>query len=248
MPPADRIFALLEQEFTVEDVRAAVSKAVEPVANPGLGPHNSLLDLSTMPDGRCRLVTTNFDRVFQLARPGVPEILPPTLPDPRRTSWEGIVHLHGMVRPDYSGAASEEFVLSSADFGRAYLADGWATTFMRALMERYRIVFVGYSADDPPIQYLLEALSRSAKPGRLYAFHSGEAGEAAALWRHKGVSAIPFQGFPALWSSIEAWGKRARDPDAWRRSIVAAAQRGPRSLLPHERGPVSLYTSDAADD
>lgn len=243
MPPADRIFALLEQEFTVEDVRAAVSKAVEPVANPGLGPHNSLLDLSTMPDGRCRLVTTNFDRVFQLARPGIPEILPPTLPDPRRTSWEGIVHLHGMVRPDYSGAASEEFVLSSADFGRAYLADGWATTFMRALMERYRIVFVGYSADDPPIQYLLEALSRSAKPGRLYAFHSGAAEEAAALWRHKGVSAIPFQGFPALWSSLEAWGKRARDPDAWRRSIVAAAQRGPRSLSPHERGQVAHLVS-----
>jgi hypothetical protein len=245
MPPADRIFALLEQEFAVEDVRAAVSKAVEPIENPGLGPHRSLLDLSTMPDGRCRLVTTNFDRVFQLARPEVAEILPPTLPDPRRTSWEGIVHLHGMVRPDYSGAASEEFVLSSADFGRAYLAEGWATTFMRALMERYRIVFVGYSADDPPIQYLLEALSRSARPGRLYAFHSGEAEEAAALWRHKGVTAIPFRGFPALWSSIEAWSWRARNPDAWRQSIVTNALSGPRSLAPHERGQVAhLVSSD----
>lgn len=246
MPPADRLFALLEQEFAVEDVRAAVSKAVEPIANPGLGPHRSLLDLSTMPDGRCRLVTTNFDRVFQLARPEVAEILPPTLPDPRRTSWEGIVHLHGMVRPDYSGAASEEFVLSSADFGRAYLADGWATTFMRALMERYLIVFVGYSADDPPIQYLLEALSRSAKPGRLYAFHSGEAEEAAALWRHKGVEAIPFQGFPALWSSLDAWGRRARDPDAWRRSVVTRALDGPRKLAPHERGQVAHLVSSEA--
>ena len=243
MPPADRIFAVLEQEFAIEDVRAAVSKAVEPVANPGLGPHRSLLDLSIMPDGRRRLVTTNFDRVFQLVQPNLGEVLPPTLPDPRRTSWDGIVHLHGMVRPDYSGAASEEFVLSSADFGRAYLADGWATSFMRALMERYRIVFVGYSADDPPIQYLLEALSRSARPGWLYAFHPGEAQEAAALWRHKGVTAIPFQGFPALWSSLEAWSRRGRDPDTWRQSVVKSALAGPRKLKPHERGQVAHVVS-----
>jgi hypothetical protein len=140
-----------------------------PKDNPGLGPHKSLIDLSTIASGTTRLVTTNFDRVFQLALPDLQVMLPPNLLDPRRPApWRGVVHLHGIVTPDYDGAAPGEFVVSSADFGRAYLADGWATTFMRALMERYRIVFVGYSADDPPIRYLLEALSRTSRPGRRF--------------------------------------------------------------------------------
>ena len=49
------------------------------------------------------------------------------------------------------------------DFGRAYLSDGWATQFIRGLINRYRLVFVGYAADDPPVQYLLEALSRDGE-------------------------------------------------------------------------------------
>ena len=244
MPPADRVFALLEQEFAIGDVRAAVAQAVMPKQAPELGPHKSLIHLSTIADGTTRLVTTNFDRVFQLAAPDLAEILPPNLLDPRRPEpWHGIVHLHGMVTPDYLGAASGEFVLSSADFGRAYLADGWATTFMRALMERYHIVFVGYSADDPPIQYLLESLSRTRRPGRLYAFHLGAAEEAAALWRYKGVTAVPFSGFDALWNSLEVWATRAADPDAWRGSVIASAARGPRNLSPLDRAKVAHVVS-----
>ncbi|WP_169742831.1 SIR2 family protein [Muricoccus aerilatus] len=147
-----------------------------------------------------RLVTTNFDRVFEEADPSLVPIMPPTLPDLTRPgALNGIIHLHGKVSLDYSAPESPEFVLSSADFGRAYLADGWATTFMRVLMDRYRIVFVGYSADDPPMQYLLEALQPSVASGRLYALQQREASYASGLWRHKGVTAIPFDGFPALW-------------------------------------------------
>ena len=44
-------------------------------------------------------------------------------------------------------------ILSSAEFGRAYLAEGWAARFIRDAIAKYIIVFVGYSADDPPVQY-----------------------------------------------------------------------------------------------
>lgn len=244
IPPADRIFALLEQEFAIKDIRSDVSQAVKPKSNPCLGPHKSLLNLSRMPDGRHRLITTNFDRLFQLAAPDIPKILPPNLPDPRRDEWEGVVHLHGMVNPDYSGVASKEFILSSADFGRAYLSDGWATAFMRALVEKYKIVFVGYSADDPPIQYLLEGLKGSAKARGLYVFQKGEEEEASALWRHKGVTAIPHQGFPSLWKSLNAWGDRAKDPDKWQQSIISNIElKKPRDLDPHERGQVAHVVS-----
>jgi len=244
--PADRIFALLEQEFPVADVRRAVAAALRPKAGAGLGPHRSLIDLSRTPDGAVRLVTTNFDRVFEQADPSLMPIVPPNLPDPQRPgALNGIIHLHGKVSLDYSAPESPEFVLSSADFGRAYLADGWATTFMRALMNRYRIVFVGYSADDPPMQYLLEALQVSAAPGRLYALQEGEASYASGLWRHKGVTAIPFDGFPALWETLAAWAERARAPDSWRRSIAAMAVAGPRDLSPYQRGQVAHLVSSA---
>lgn len=244
MPPADRIFALLEQEFPVADVRRAVAGALRPKPDAGLGPHKSLIDLSKAPDGAVRLVTTNFDRVFEQADPTLKTISPPDLPDPARPgALNGAIHLHGKVSFDYSAVEGPEFVLSSADFGRAYLADGWATTFMRALMDRYRIVFVGYSADDPPMQYLLEALQPSLAHGRLYALQEGEASYASGLWRHKGVTAIPFDGFPALWGTLAAWAERARDPDGWRRRVATMAVAGPRELLPHQRGQVAHLVS-----
>jgi hypothetical protein len=237
---------MLEQEFPIADVRRKVAEALRPKPDAGLGPHSSLIDLSRAPDGTVRLVTTNFDRVFEQADPSLTTIVPPTLPDPLRTgALNGILHLHGKVTLDYSAPEGPEFVLSSADFGRAYLADGWATTFIRGLMGRYRIVFVGYSADDPPIQYLLEALQPSIAQGQLYAFQEGDRPSATGLWRHKGVSAIPFQGFDTLWRTLEAWASRARDPDSWRRQVAKSAACGPRALLPHERGQVAHLVSSS---
>ena len=245
LPPADRIFAMLEQEFPVADVRRAVATALRPAENAGLGPHKALIDLSRTPDGTVRLVTTNFDRVFELADPKLVPIVPPVLPDPARPEpLNGIVYLHGKVALDYSEPDSPEFVLSSADFGRAYLADGWATEFMRALIGRYRIIFVGYSADDPPMQYLLEALKPVVEPGQLYAFQDGDESFASGLWRHKGVTAIPFGHFAALWQSLDAWAERARDPAAWRAGIAAMASANkPGNLLAYQRGQVAHLVS-----
>jgi hypothetical protein len=99
---------MLGQEFPVDDVRSEVARAVTPKDDPGHRPHRSLIDLSTIADGTTRLVTTNFDRVFQLAAPDFRELLPPNLLDPRRPQpRRGIVHLHGIVTPDYSGTQTQ---------------------------------------------------------------------------------------------------------------------------------------------
>ena len=241
---AARVFALLEQEFDKRDVRRAVAEAVQPPRDAPLDAHRVMIDLSRAPDGAVRLVTTNFDLLFRDTAPGVDVWTPPLLPDPSRAiPFSGVVHLHGKVSSDYRGVDGDEFVVSSADFGRAYLADGWATRFMRSLMERFRIVFLGYSADDPPVQYLLEALGPAMAAGRMYAFQLGDAAQAGGLWRHKGVTAIPFSGFDALWTSLERWAARARDPDAWRREVAGMAARGPRALCPYERGQVAHLVS-----
>ncbi|WP_157222407.1 SIR2 family protein [Novosphingobium sp. AP12] len=241
----DQIFGLLERDFPVQNVRRAVSKAVKPPETAILDAHRSLLDLSRGPDGVTRLVTTNFDLLFEAAASTPLDCLvPPLFPNPSKgAGFRGIVHLHGKVNDAYDDIDSEEFVLSSADFGRAYLSDGWATRFMQALIERFRIVFVGYSADDPPLKYLLEALRPNYAGDRLYAFQSGTAKAASTLWMQKGVTAIPFDRFDQLWSTITLWAKRARDPEAWHNSIAELASQPPGSLNPFERGQIAQLVS-----
>ncbi|WP_374315587.1 SIR2 family protein [Aquabacterium sp.] len=241
----DRIFGLLEREFDPSDVREAVAMALTPPNEASLGAHRLLLDLSRDKAGVPRLVTTNFDVLFEACEPGIDSFNPPGLPDPRRPQdFRGIIHLHGCVDDAYRGARDNEFVLSSADFGHAYLADGWASRYIQSLLQRFRIVFLGYSADDPPVQYLLEALNRFAAPSQsLYAFQAENASEALAQWAHKGVTPIPYDSanhHAALWDTLSAWAGRARDVEAWHQQLLkSASERGPAQMAPHERGMVA---------
>lgn len=241
----DRVFSLLEREFETSDVRAAVAEALRPMPDPALGAHRTVLDLATTGTGTTRLVTTNFDLLFEACRPDLPSVGPPNLPDPRREpTLRGIVHLHGRVDQRYKQAADETFVVLSADFGRAYLAEGWATSFIQALIARFTIVFVGYAADDPPMQYLLEALNPVAtEPTRLFAFQEGERSAATALWEQRGVRAIPFDGFGPLWRTLEAWADRARDVTGWHDRLIERAAAGPRACEPYTRGQVAHMLS-----
>jgi hypothetical protein len=244
----DRVFGLLEREFEVADVRAAVAEAIRPPEGYGLDAHRTMLDLATSRAGVTRLVTTNFDLLFEECDPTLPCSGPPRLPDPRSDrEFRGVVHLHGRVDREYTRPQDDEFVVSSADFGRAYLSDGWATRFIQALLARFQIVFVGYTADDPPVQYLLEALNLSAgSRSSLFAFQEGDSGEAAALWEHRGVQAISFDssnGFGPLWDTLTAWAERARNVDAWYASLIAKATAGPAALDPDLRGQVARVLS-----
>ncbi|MFH1980981.1 MAG: SIR2 family protein [Pseudomonadota bacterium] len=245
---ADRIFGLLERDFLVRDIEAAVAEALHPAEDVGLSAHQILLDLATTPEGKVQLVTTNFDRLFEDCSDTLKIWQPPRLPDPaRHGEMDGIIHLHGYATKDYTGAEGDGFILSSSEFGRAYLSDGWATQFFREILYRYVVVFVGYTADDPPVHYLLEALNKKAGGlDGVYAFQSGMANEAAAKWLHKGVEAIPYaenDGHRALWETLAAWAERAKDPDEWYKSVIGLAKKGPEQLQPHERGQVAHIIS-----
>jgi hypothetical protein len=241
---ADRIFGLLEREFSLTDIERAVGTALRPRDKVDLSAHRTLLALSRDVRGRVRLITTNFDRLFEAATPKIPLWTPNRLPESKGLEiFEGIVHLHGLFDPGYDKPVGGNLVLSSAEFGRAYLAEGWATDFIRAVIRNHFIVFVGYAADDPPVQYLLEALNRVADfpPRGLYAFQDGREEDAKARWTQKGVSAIaypPDKGHAALWDTLNAWADRARDPERWRERLIRRARRGPQVLQPHERGQI----------
>jgi hypothetical protein len=242
--PADRIFGLLERSFTIRDIQKAVAQALQPPEPADLTAHRIMLDLAGNSDGKLRLVTTNFDLLFEACDPSLKSSFPPHLPEPRRAQdLSGVIHLHGRVDSGYSGAEGDGFILSSSEFGRAYISDGWATKFIATLIEQYFVVFVGYGADDPPVQYLLEALNRdSGSRGNLYAFQSGTAVEAGFRWEHKGVVPIAYAAVngdhSSLWETLAAWARRAKNPKAWYTQTIAMAAEGPGNLLPYERGQV----------
>jgi len=141
---ADRLFSLLEREFDEADIDRAVGKALRPGAGVDLTAHRVMLDLGLTANGAYQLVTTNFDLLFEKARPKLPKWTPDNLPDlGRGRTFEGIVRLHGMFDQDYMHPEGGHLMLSSVTFGRAYLAEGWATKFILDAVAQYSIVFVG---------------------------------------------------------------------------------------------------------
>ena len=64
-------------------------------------------------------------------------------------------------------------MLTSAEFGDAYLRNGWASRYIHDLVRAYTVVLVGYQAEDPPMRYLLEALEADRETPLLTVIQGG---------------------------------------------------------------------------
>ena len=116
--------------------------------------HRSLLQLFGE-QSAVRLVTTNFDTLFEDAAEKLFETAPaiysaPALP--LGSEFSGIIHVHGSTEHE------QDMVLTDSDFGRAYLTEGWARRFLVEMFRSYSILFVGYSHNDTVMRYLARAL------------------------------------------------------------------------------------------
>lgn len=251
--PLDQIFNLLQLEYGRDLVGKLVSErlAVTLPLETRTVEHKIISRISANQDGSPQIVTTNFDRLFELALEphSVQTYVPPTFPDLRHeVPVTGITYLHGrLVETD---AEVHDYVLSSSDFGRAYLVKGWATSFIQQLLQRYTVVLLGYQAEDPPVKYLLQGLSsdRDHDKERLYAFDQGQADEIEAKWRDRGVTPIAYpesSKHQSLWDTLEAWATRSDNPALWRSSVVDLAKNDPKVLEPHERGMVAHLVRSA---
>lgn len=255
-PSLDQIFNLLQREYQASEIDYFIAKRLRTRPQTCVSTHRTVLRLSRSADGKPQVVTTNFDLLFQYADKGLAHYVPPVLPDlASGQSLNGLVYLHGRINSRIKrGEARQGFVLSSSDFGRAYLAEGWATQFVRDLLDRYIVVLLGYSANDPPVEYLLQGLQASERERRdpIFAFVSRSQDFAQSAWSDRGVTALtypsPCGDHSALWNTLDAWAERADDPPAWRQRIVEVARRGPRDLERHERGQVTslVNTFDGA--
>jgi hypothetical protein len=229
--PLDQIFTLLQQEYGAGYIDSVVESQLKTPQRPKLDHHDVISRLSRNAAGQPQIVTTNFDLLFERAQKSLVRHVPPTLPDiGSGQPLHGLVYLHGRLTPRRSNEGERQgLILSSADFGRAYLADGWATRFVRNLLSKYVIVLLGYAAYDPPIRYLLEGLHSRGddKSAKIYAFDQGEEREVRERWLDRGVHPLPYpasdKSHSALWESLAAWANRADNPDKWIKSTWPAA-------------------------
>ncbi len=240
---ADHIFSSLIRSFDRNDINGSVARSLLPKREPNLTAHKIILKLARLQGRQTRLITTNFDLLFEACDKKLQSRTRSNLPHIQFSDndW-GIVHLHGKVRSGYSGADHDGFVLSSSEFGAAYLAQGWARSFVKNVLGKFVAVFIGYSADDPPVKYLLEGLQESDNAKhRIYAFQSAE-DEAIAQWDEKGVTPIVYNSdgeHALLWNSLDAWSVRTKLPSAWKNKLLSKARKGPSKLKAHERGMVA---------
>ncbi|WP_442881268.1 SIR2 family protein [Acinetobacter sp. ESBL14] len=70
----------------------------------------------------------------------------PTLPIPKKSKWDGIVYLHGRLPDIKDENALNSLVITSGDFGLAYLTERWASRFVSELFRNHIVCFIGYTS------------------------------------------------------------------------------------------------------
>ena len=249
----DTAIGLLENEIAggKDAVREAVAEILTSTKinskskSQSIHAHKHLLTLGMNRDQKLRLITTNYDLLFEKAiaakNPNLKTCQAPLLPVPKQR-WDALVYLHGLLPPDSSTQGLDDLVLNSADFGLAYLTERWAARFLSELFRNFSVCFVGYGINDPILRYILDALAADRASGELvqdafiFAECSAEkvkAEKTATEWQNKNVTPILYKKHSNhyyLYQILHDWAEAYSDgSDAKIKSIDTYAQAGPSS-------------------
>ena len=122
-----------EGGYEPKDVRERVRYRLSTTKTKTLQAHFTLARLADLDTDRGRLVTTNFDHLFERAQaklwrlerssPRMTVYVAPALPPAKPDTLHGLIHLHGKLG---SSSENRDLVLTMANFGTAYLLEGWA--------------------------------------------------------------------------------------------------------------------------
>ena len=222
-------------------VRRALAKALKPKLRRkgAIDTQAALLRLARSRGGALRLVTTNFDRIFHVAAKRTGQAFQayaaPMLPIPKNSRWDGLIYLHGLLpqKGEDEETALNHLVVTSGDFGLAYLTERWAARFVSELFRNYVVCFVGYSINDPVLRYMMDALAADRMQGEVtpqaWALGDCEPGQEnrkTIEWKAKGVTPILYNvpagsnDHCALHKTLRAWADTYRDGALGKEAII----------------------------
>lgn len=249
----DQVFTSLEQAYGREAIDRSVFDLLTTEEDAFSKNHQSLLTLSRGRDGHSQIITTNYDLLFEKAANDLgfdletyQERAFPNLA--QGGGLGGLVYLHGRMNDPETNAGKQNFVLSTKDFGSAYLASGVACKLLLEVVKKKHLVLVGYSGNDPVVRHLFAGLRAlpDSENFRLFAFGDDDSPEATQAWSDRGVVPLVYdssEGHEVLWESLEIWTQKVLKPGDWSHRIAEIVERGPLDALPYERGQVAAATS-----
>ena len=243
------------QEAAQSLVRQKIGSILRPT---GLKPtriHRALVRLSNR-DGPVTIITTNFDLLLEeaarkmkfpiqtYALGGIPR---PTL----RAEFSGVLHIHGTL--DRNPQRTSDLIISDQDFGELYLRRRIASDLIYDAARLYNLVLVGYSANDPPMRYLLSAVAADTarfpdlKERFIFVGMSEDDPVELADWRARGITPIQYitqgkdhsqlQNTLAQWAEFSMFNSSTRPIDSTLKKIVqskrADASQDNRDLFDH---------------
>lgn len=253
----DVVLGMLERRLDDQtrgdsQVRQMVSEVLRSKSAKPAAIHKALMSLADRGGART-IVTTNFDLLLQAAvkRPASVETYSlASIPRPtRHNDFAGVLHIHGAL--DKNPARVSEFVLSDQDFGEFYLRRRVVTDFIYDAARLYHLVLVGYSANDAPMRYLLNAVAADGNrfddlKERFTFFGSGTLDPVDLEdWRGRGITPIHYDSganhlHSALRDTLLGLASFPGDRRASFRSICRYGRPGPRRhRRPYPKGPAA---------
>jgi hypothetical protein len=193
--------------------------------------HQALMRLADR-GGAVTIVTTNFDLLLEdavkMSRPAVQTYALGGIPRPgRRDDFTGVLHIHGAL--DRNPARTSDLILTDQDFGEFYLRRRVVPDFIYDAARLFNLVLVGYSANDPPMRYLFNAVAadgmRFGDLEERFAFVGASEPDPVGLedWKGRGITPIPYDtanDHLALRDALERWA--ALSASNRKRSLVDA--------------------------
>ena len=219
----DVVLGMLERRLDYQtrvdsSVRQYVAELLRSKGNNPADIHSTLMRLAGR-SGVVRIVTTNFDLLLEAAgntlRPQVETYSLSSIPRPTlQKEFAGVFHIHGAL--DTEPGRFSELVLSDQDFGEYYLRRRVVPDFIYDAARLFHLVLVGYSANDPPMRYLLNAVAADQfrfsdiKERFIFCGNSSDDPVKLADWRNRGIIPIRYDSIDdhaVLGKTLERWAE-----------------------------------------
>lgn len=217
----DVVLGMLERRIDGETKDTfRLRQAVEcELRRPGIKPagiHRALMRLADR-GGATTIATTNFDLLLEAAaksiRTPVQTYSLGGIPRPGRSDdFAGVLHIHGALAR--RSTRRSDLIISDHDFGEFYLRRRVVPDFIYDAARLFNIVLVGYSANDPPMRYLLNAVAadgtRFEDLKERFAFIGGNTPDPVEIedWKGRGITPIWYDStgdHSKLLTTMERW-------------------------------------------